>query len=159
MMVVTCFPEPTGPEPDTATGADFLDRSTSKQARELRASLNDLLDAMPSDIAASFCHRLRVDSLPAVWFELFVGPYLQLAGANVGYGPIGANGASPDWQATFPGGHVLYVEATSPEYDPALDRVRANHEPLRAIIHVAIPERWSYSIRRLPNHRPHHRRV
>ena len=113
---------------------------------------------MPSDIAASFCHRLRVDSFPAVWLTL-VGRYLQLAGANVGYGPIGANGASPDWQATFPGGHVLYVEATSPEYDPALDRVPANHEPLRAIIDAAIPEGWSYSIRRLPNHGPDDRRV
>jgi hypothetical protein len=159
---MVCFAEPDAHDlasPAEAMG-EYLAYDDSDAARRLRAALNDLLAAMPSDIAAAFCHRLRVESFRRVWFELFVGRFLQLAGAiELVHGPVGINGKSPDWQATFPGDQVVYVEATSPDPREDWAASRANHEPLLVILDRLMPPGWGYVVNDLPDHGPDDRRT
>jgi len=143
-----CFPEPSVPNTaaprwGTIDMAAWLASSTLPVAHGVREFLDRSLDALPPDAAANLCRRLR-DEPPFehVFFELLVGRFLQVLGAEVAHQPVGLDGKNVDWRATFPGGQVVYVEATSPAYNRAGQRERARREALLAIIEDEVPPGW-----------------
>jgi len=156
-----CFPEPTGPAAGGRWTRDIrasLLGSTTLRAQVARAFLNRQLEALPPDIAAALCHRIRVDPFDQAYFELVVGRFLQLLGATLDYEPVGANGRKVDFRATFPDGSV-YVEATSPEYNRESARDVRHQGPLLDIIEDEAPDGWSVAVWELPNLGPNDRRA
>jgi hypothetical protein len=156
-----CFPEPTGPAAGGRWTRDIrasLLGSTTLRAQVARAFLNRQLEALPPEIAAALCHRIRVDPFDQAYFELVVGRFLQLLGATLDYEPVGANGRKVDFRATFPDGSV-YVEATSPEYNRESARDVRHQGPLLDIIEDEAPGGWSVAVWELPNLGPNDRRA
>jgi hypothetical protein len=151
-----CFPDPEVPgTAEPGWGAidmpAWLDSSKLPAAHRAREFLNRSLDALPADAAANLCRRLR-DEPPfeRVFFELLVGRFLQVLGAEVAHQPPGLDGKNVDWRATFPSGQVVYVEATSPDYNRLARRERARRATLLAIIEVELPPGWWIAPMRLP---------
>jgi hypothetical protein len=153
------FPEPL--EPDLArTGTyaewdrsvvDWLDRSALPRARRVREFLNRSLGALPAEAGAALAHRLRHDPpFERVFFELVVGRFLQVLGAEVTHQPTGLGGQNVDWRATFPDGRAIYVEATSPTYNAAHREERRRREAMLAIIERETPPGWWVIPRKLP---------
>jgi hypothetical protein len=151
-----CFPEPEVPNvEEPGWGAldvpAWLGSSTLPAAQRAREFLNRSLDALPRDAAANLYRRLR-DEPPfnRVFFELLVGRFLQVLGAKVDHQPAGLDGKNVDWRATFPTGQVVYVEATSPDYNRVARRERAHRAALLAIIEAELPPGWWIAPVRLP---------
>jgi len=152
-----CFAEPEVPNvawgrrSGAADIAAWLHRSTLPLAVRCRAFLNRSLQALPDGAAADLCHRLRhAPPFEAVFFELVVGRFLQVLGAEVEHEPTGLGGVKLDWRATFPDGQVVYIEATSPAYNRAAHREHARREAMHAIIADAMPAGWWVAPMRLP---------
>jgi hypothetical protein len=151
-----CFPEPE--IPNTAPRgwspietARLLASSTLPDARSVREFLNRSLDALPPDAATNLCHRLHADPpFERVFFEMLVGRFLQVLGAEVVHEPVGLGGLSIDWRATFPDGRVVYVEATSPEYNRKMNQEMAGRQAMVAIIEAQAPAGWWIAPKRLP---------
>jgi len=150
------FPEPESPD-TTAPGWGAIDMpawlgcSTLPAAHRAREFLNRSLDALPPDAAANLCRRLHGEPpFGRVFFELLVGRFLQVLGAEVAHQPAGLDGKNVDWRATFPSGQVVYVEATSPDYNRLARRERARRAALLAIIEVELPSGWWIAPIRLP---------
>jgi hypothetical protein len=150
------FPEPEFPDA-TAPGWGAIDMpawlgsSTLPAAHRAREFLNRSLYALPPDAAGNLCRRLRGEPpFDRVFFELLVGRFLQVLGAEVAHQPAGLDGKNVDWQATFPNGQVVYVEATSPDYNRLARRERARRAALLAIIEVELPSGWWIAPVQLP---------
>jgi hypothetical protein len=79
-----------------------------------------------------------------------VGRFLQVLGARVDHEPVGLGGANVDWRATFPGGEVIYVEATSPAYSQEAFRERRRREALLGVIEEEMPAGWWVNPKGLP---------
>lgn len=150
------FPEPAVPntaEPGWGTLdiLALLGSSTLPAAYRAREFLNRSLDALPPDAASNLGRRLRDDPpFDRVFFELLVGRFLQVLGAEVDHQPAGLDGKNVDWRATFPSGQVVYVEATSPDYNRVARRERAYRAALLAIIDAELPPGWWIAPVRLP---------
>jgi len=151
-----CFPEPEILDfaggrwggPDTVA---LLATSTLPVVRRAREFLNRSLDALPPDAAANLCRRLHDDPpFERVRFELLVGRFLQVLGAEVSHQPAGVGGLNVDWRATFPGGQVVYVEATSPAYNQEGRREHARRVAMLAIIEQEAPPGWWIAPTHLP---------
>jgi hypothetical protein len=117
----------------------------------IRAFLNRSLGDLPAEAAAALCHRLRHDPpWGRVFFELVVGRFLQVLGADIEYQPVGAGGRNVDWRATFPSGDTVFVEATSPAYNQPAYLERLRRERLIGVIEDAMPPGWWVIPRTLP---------
>lgn len=143
------FPEPAIPDRawgrygEAARQVDWLHRSTLTQAIRIREFLNRSLGALPVDAAANLAHRLRHDPpFGRVFFELVVGRFLQVLGADVEHQPTGLGGVNVDWRATFRSGETVLVEATSPVYNLEAYRERLRREALVGVIEDAAPGGW-----------------
>jgi hypothetical protein len=150
------FPEPESAD-TTAPGwgaidmSAWLGSSTMPAADRAREFLNRSLEALPPDAAANLCRRLRGEPpFGRVFFELLVGRFLQVLGAKVDHQPAGLDGKNVDWRATFPTGQVVYVEATSPDYNRVARSERARRAALLAIIEAELPPGWWIAPVRLP---------
>ena len=121
----------------------WLERSTLPRAARIRAFLNRSLEALPAEAGAELCRRLHRDPpFGRVYFELIVGRFLQVMGAKVDHQPIGLAGANVDWRARFPDGRVVFVEATSPQYNQAAYRERVRLAALVGIVEEETPAGW-----------------
>jgi len=152
-----CFPEPPvenlawGRYSERADQVGWLGRSTLTRAKRIREFLNRSLAALPDDAAEKLCHRLHDDPpFAPVFFELVVGRFLQVLGAEVDFEPVGDGGRGVDWRATFSGGEVVYVEATSPLYNQRQHQERLRREALLGIIEEEMPPGWWVIPRSLP---------
>jgi hypothetical protein len=152
-----CFAEPTVPHDvwgrygASGDRVEWLDRSTKPRARGIREYLNRTLTALPPDAAATLCHRLRHDPpFGRPYFELVVGRFLQILGAEVDHEPTGVGGRRVDWRGRFPDGSVVYVEATSPLYNQQSVRERLRREALIGVIEDEMPRGWWVIPRSLP---------
>ena len=89
--------------------AAWLNRSTLPEAKQIRAFLNRSLKALPSAAAGDLCHRLRhAPPFEAALFELIVGRFLQVLGAELQHEPTGLDGSKLDWRATGAKDPTLY---------------------------------------------------
>lgn len=153
-----CFPDPIVPDlawqgyAGEADPIGWLHRSTVPRAGRIRAFLNRSLAELPADAAANLCHRLRHDPpFGRVYFELIVGRFLQVLGAEVDHQPVGIGDVNVDWRATFPDGATVLVEATSPQYNQAEHLEVARRVALVGIIETETPRGWWVHPRTLPD--------
>lgn len=152
-----CFAEPE--VPNVAPGRysssldqiGWLDQSSVPRARKTRTFLNRSLSALPAVAAGRLCNRLRNDPpFGRVYFEVLVGRFLQVLGAEVEHEPTGVGGMGVDWRARFPSGAVAFVEATSPVYNQRAYRERRRREALLGVIEEEMPAGWWVAPRTLP---------
>lgn len=153
-----CFREPAVPNDawgrygESADQVGWLDLSTLPRARAIREYLNRSLAALPPDAAKRLCHRLRRDPpFGRPYFELVVGRFLQVLGAEVEFEPTGLGGVGVDWRARFPDGTAAYIEATSPVYNQIGTRERLRREALLGVIEEEAPAGWWIAPRKLPD--------
>lgn len=150
-----CFPEPTTADPRPGLRrealAQFLARSTWSRAVETRAFYNAALTALPERCGEGLCRRLAstTDDTEAATFELIVGRFLQLRGAEELECEPEAPGRRVDWRATFPDG-VLHVEAMVPVYNAMMGVTVRKHQRLLDVVEKRIPEGWWVIAGRLP---------
>ena len=116
------FPEPTtadetlGPWDETAVA--WLARSTTPSAKAIRLFLNQNLARFSPERAKHLVGKLTGD-WQSYLFEIIVGRYLQVLGADVEPEPRGKNGTLIDYQATFPDGVIVSVECISKRFNQA----------------------------------------
>src|SRR6266540_46077 len=101
-----CFAEPNTHDPTPARADEsrlaWLARSTWSRAVATRAFYNSNLAALPPEIAQHLCTELRRDRSEAKYFELVVGRFLQILGAErLDYEVPGSEGRRVDWTAQF----------------------------------------------------------
>ena len=153
-----CFPEPTSPDPTPArrgeTTGSWLARSTWIRAVECRRFYDSNLAALPEDAADALCARLRCDRLQAAHFELVVGRFLQVLGAEeLRYEVPGTEGASVDWVAVFADGAVS-VEATAPAVNAVIGAAVTAAGPIMDLLLEIAPPGWHPMVVRGPQLAP-----
>src|SRR6266571_7040354 len=101
------FPEPTTADESTGpwdeTAVEWLRRSTAPNAKGIRRFLNQNLAHFPQERAWNLVQKLTWD-FQSYLFEIIVGRYLQVLGADVQPEPRGTNGTHIDYRAAFPDG-------------------------------------------------------
>lgn len=153
-MSLDCFPEPDKSDPTPARRAEstpaWLARSTWIRAVACRRFYNHNLSALPADIAATLCRRLRHDASMATHFELVVGRFLQELGAlQLRHEVKGAEGMSVDWTAEFAEGGVA-VEATAPVVNTAVGKATKDAGPLLELVSRMTPVGWHVVVLHAP---------
>ena len=140
-----CFPEPAAaddrPGLRRESLADFLARSTWSRAVETRAFYNENLAALPSECRDRLCKRLKSEDTQAPTFELVVGRFLQLRGAQRLECEPETGGRRIDWQAEFPDGQ-LSVEAMAPLYNAGAGTEMRRQARLLDELERHVPEGW-----------------
>jgi hypothetical protein len=150
-----CFPEPEANDPTPMrpvgeTMPEYLARSTWDNAREHRRVLNLHIAALPEPAAVDICRDLRTDRTPATEFELLLGRFLQLRGADdLVRHPASSEGTRVDWRATFADGH-LDVEAMAPPFDVLMGTSMAKQARVIDLLGRDVPDGWALWPRRLP---------
>ncbi len=147
------FPEPTEPDPTPGlrreTTWQFMHRSTSSRAAEIRTFYNDALAALPLASRRPITGALAAGRTQSALLEIVVGRFLQLRGAeNLEHEPE-SGGRRVDWRATFPDG-VLCVEALAPVYNAASGETASRHLRLLDLLEERVPDGWFL----LPFHLP-----
>lgn len=152
-MTVVYFPEPS--EPDTSlprwaeNPVDYYRRSTKPGARAVRAFLNRTLAHFPPRHARSLVGKLRSD-WQSFYFEMIVGRYLQVLGAEIEPDAKYAGDTDVDYRATFPDGVVVSIECVSKRYNQAArDEIRLHGDMANMLDEVG-PHKWVISLRQLP---------
>jgi hypothetical protein len=148
------FPEPSCPD-DSRPGWDettveWLRRSTQPDARAVRDFLNRSLSYFPPKHAASLAKKLSHD-WQGFFFEIVVGRYLQVLGADIVPGPRGSNGTDVDYRATFPDGGVISVECHSKRFNQAAHGQIQRHGKMTTMLDDVGPRRWAIKFGRLPD--------
>lgn len=128
---------------------DYLLHSTTPTARAVREFLNRSLSCFPRGHANSLAKRLKYD-WQAHFFEIVVGRYLQLLGAEVQPEPKGTNGTHVDFRATFSDG-VISVECLSKRYNKEANDELRRQGRLTQLIEDAGPVGWILVIGHLPS--------
>ncbi len=128
---------------------DYYRRSTAPEAHKVRKFLNRTLNHFAPKVARAYLGKLRSD-WRSHYFELIVGRYLQVLGAEIVPNAPGSNGTDVDFRATFPDGVVVSVECVSKKYnDDAQHEIDRNQEMAYLLDEVG-PHKWAISIRELP---------
>jgi hypothetical protein len=154
-----CFPEPTVEDPTNGHKGEhraaFLRRSTSERARELRDFYNRNLAALPEAAASALCLGLKGDRTLAKHFELVVGRFLQLIGADpIEYEPPTLDGRNRiDWAATFADGYAS-VEATLPIANAVVDDTMAARSASVEMVVRHAPPGWHVMVHSVPTFHP-----
>jgi hypothetical protein len=153
-----CFEEPKVPDPTPGREGEsrgaWLRRSTWERAAETRRFYNANLRQLPSDIARRLCPALHADRTEATHFELIVGRFLQLLGAQrIAYEVAGTEGRKVDWLAHFEDGPIS-VECTAPIANGVIGDSRRSSRSATAIVLETAPPGWWVFIHRVPTLSP-----
>lgn len=148
------FPEPSTPD-ESAPGwdenpVDYYRRSTTPRAGAVREFLNRTLAHFPPKHASSLVGKLRQD-WQSFYFEIIVGRYLQVLGADIEPNAPGNNGTDVDYRATFPDGAVVSVECVSKRYNEAAHTEIRHHGNMTRMLDTVGPLGWVISFQKLPN--------
>jgi hypothetical protein len=144
------------PDPPDLTrprwGENLLDwyvRSSRSEGREVRKFLNRTLTHFPSKVARGYIGKLRSD-WRSFYFELIVGRYLQVLGADIEPNAPGSNGTDIDFRATFPDGVVVSVECVSKKYNQEAQAEIDRNADMAVMLNEVGPHTWAISFRKLP---------
>ncbi len=152
-MSVVHFPEPEAPDLSRPKWAekplDYYRRSTQPEAREVRRFLNRTLGHFAEEDARSYIGKLRQD-WRSFYFELIVGRYLQVLGADIEPNAKGTNGTDVDFRATFPDGVVVSIECVSKKYNQEAQAEIDRNADMAAMLDEVGPHTWAISFRNLP---------
>ncbi|HEY5051795.1 MAG TPA: hypothetical protein VII45_00120, partial [Solirubrobacterales bacterium] len=102
----------------------------------------------PKD-AKSLAQRLNQD-WQSFFFEIVVGRYLQVLGAEVEYEPDGSNGTHVDYRATFPDGIVVSVECVSKRFNQEAQQTIERNGKLARMLADVGPTGWIIEFKRFP---------
>lgn len=147
------FPEPaevdeTWPGWDE-TAVDWFLRSTQPRAKAVRDFLNKSLGFFADGHARGLVGKLRHD-WQSFFFEIVVGRYLQVLGAEVEPEPIGANGTRIDFRATFPDGIAISVECVSKRFNLEAQRTQQRYGKMASRLDAIGPATWAMRLDKLP---------
>ena len=147
------FPEPTTADESwlewDETMAEWLTRSSEPRARSLRDFLNKSLACFTRARAETLAKKLSQD-WHSYFFELVVGRYLQILGAELVAEPLGSNGTRVDYRATFAGGIVVSVECVSKKFNQKAQRTIELQGHMGRMLDSVGPSNWAIEIRQLP---------
>jgi hypothetical protein len=147
------FPEPTTADESwlewDETMTEWLTRSSQPQARAMRNFLNKSLACFTRAHAESLAKKLH-QNWHSYFFELVVGRYLQILGAELVAEPLGWNGTRVDYQATFAGDIVVSVECVSKRFNQKAQRTIELQGHMGRMLDGVGPNNWAIEIRRLP---------
>jgi len=153
IVPVDYFPEPTTPDESwqewDETAFQWLTRSTQPRARAIREFLNVNLGYFSTKDAKSLAQRLNQD-WQSFFFEIVVGRYLQVLGAEVEYEPDGSNGTHVDYRATFPDGIVVSVECVSKRFNQEAQQTIERNGKLARMLADVGPTGWIIEFKRFP---------
>ena len=110
--------------------------------------MNHSLAHFPPAAAHHLAAKLRHD-WQAHYFEIVVGRYLQVLGADIEYEPLGSNGTHVDFRATFPDG-VVSVECVSKRFNQEARETLHRNARLAGLIDQIGPIGWLLDIEFLP---------
>jgi hypothetical protein len=148
------FPEPTSPDESWAgwdeTAVEWFTRSTQPRARAVREFLNRSLECFPPKHAKSLAKRLNQD-WQSFFFEIVVGRYLQVLGAEVEPEPPGSNGTHVDFRAVFPDGIAVSVECVSKRFNQAAQKTIQGHGKMARMLDDIGPTNWAIEFHKLPD--------
>ncbi len=148
------FPEPASSDASwpgwDETAVEWLRRSTTPQAKAVREFLNRSLAHFPPKHAKSLAKRLNQD-WQSHWFEIVVGRYLQVLGADVEPEPVGSNGTRVDFRAIFPGGLVISVECVSKRFNQTAQQTIERHRKMASLLDAVGPINWAIKLDQLPD--------
>jgi hypothetical protein len=125
-------------------------RSTQPSARAVREFLNVNLGYFSPKRAKSLAKRLNQD-WQSFFFEIVVGRYLQVLGAEVEPEPLGSNGTRVDFRATFPDGIVVSVECVSKRFNQKAQQTIERHGKMAQMLDDVGPPNWIIKFQRLPD--------
>jgi hypothetical protein len=147
------FPEPTTPDESPPgwdeKAVDYYRRSTTPEAAAVREFLNRTLSHFLPGHARSLVSKLRQD-WQSFYFEIIVGRYLQVLGANVEPSAKYANETDVDYRATFPDGVVVSVECVSKRYNIVAHDEMRRHGNMSRMLDAVGPHQWAIAFRKLP---------
>jgi hypothetical protein len=147
------FPEPTTPDESWTewdeTMVEWLRRSTEPLARSVRDFLNKSLACFTHERAETLAKKLHQD-WHSYLFEIVVGRYLQILGAEVDPEPLGSNATRVDYRATFAGGIVVSVECVSKKFNQKAQRTIELQGHMGRMLDSVGPSNWAIELRRLP---------
>jgi hypothetical protein len=150
---MTFFPDPSVADESAPAWdepvTDYLLRSTSARAAGIRDFLNAALGHFEPRHARSLAKRLRSD-FQGHFFEIIVGRYLQVLGAEVTAGPLGTNGTRVDYQANFADG-IISVECVSKRFNKSTQTAMARNSRMVSMLEPLSPGRWILRVRQLPD--------
>jgi len=130
---------------------DYYRRSSAPGARAVREFLNRTLAAFPEKHARSLVGKLRQD-WQSFFFEVIVGRYLQVLGAEIEPSAKYADKTDVDYRATFPDG-VVSVECVSKKYNPAANDQRRRNGNMAQMLDAVGPHVWAIVFDHLPDAR------
>lgn len=147
------FPEPSTPD-ESAPGwdenpVDYYWRSTTPKAGAVREFLNRTLAHFPPRHARSLVGKLRQD-WQSFYFEIIVGRYLQVLGADIEPNAPGNNGTDVDYRATFPDGVVVSIECVSKRYNMEAHKEMRRHGNMSRMLDAVGPHTWTIDFHKLP---------
>jgi len=147
------FPEPTSPDESwpgwDETAVEWCRRSTHLRAKAVRELLNRSLAHFPPKHARSLAKRLN-QNWQSFFFEIVVGRYLQVLGAEVEPEPQGSNGTHVDFRATFPDGIIVSVECVSKRFNLEAQKTIQRHGKMAQMLDEVGPTRWAIELHKLP---------
>ncbi len=130
---------------------DYYRRSGAPEARAVREFLNRTLALFPEKHARSLVGKLRQD-WQSFFFEIIVGRYLQVLGAEIEPSAKYADETDVDYRATFPDG-VVSVECVSKKYNRAAHDQRRRNANMVQMLDAVGPHAWAIVFRHLPDAR------
>jgi hypothetical protein len=147
------FPEPASPDESwpgwDETAVEWFRRSTQPRAAAVREFLNRSLDHFPPKHARSLAKRLDQD-WQSFFFEIVVGRYLQVLGAEVLPEPRGSNGTHVDYHATFPDRVVVSVECVSKRFNLEAQKTIQRQGKMTRMLDDVGPTNWIIDFHKLP---------
>jgi hypothetical protein len=148
------FPEPTLADETwpgwDETAVEWLMRSTQPRARAVRKFLNTSLRCFTPARAKRLAKKLNED-WQSFFFEIVVGRYLQVLGAEVEPEPVGTNRTRIDYRVTFPDGIVVSVECVSKRFNQGAQRTMDLHSKMSRMLDDAGPTNWIVEFKQLPD--------
>lgn len=148
------FPEPTTPDESwpgwDETAVEWFTRFTQPRARAVREFLNRSLECFPEKHARSLAKRLNQD-WQSFFFEIVVGRYLQVLGAEVEPEPRGSNGTHVDFRATFPDGIAVSVECVSKRFNQGAQKTIQRNGKMARLLDDVGPTNWAIEFHELPD--------
>lgn len=147
------FPEPetsdAGPPTWDENPVDYYRRSTTPEAGAVRDFLNRTLPQFPAKHARSLVGKLRQD-WRSFYFEIIVGRYLQVLGAEIEPGARHGNETDVDYRATFPDGVIVSVECVSKKYNMEAHDEMRRHGNMSRMLDTIGPHTWAINFHKLP---------
>jgi hypothetical protein len=128
---------------------DYYRRSSTPEARAVRDFLNQTLAHFPLQHARSLIGKLRQD-WQSFFFEIVVGRYLQVLGAEVEPSARYANETDVDYRATFTDG-VVSVECVSKRYNQTANAERRRNGNMIRMLDAVGPHKWAIVFNKLPD--------